>query len=130
VPDHDFLKRVVVDVRERTKTLEEIVEFGDFYFTEKEPSEDLKREFFKPEIADAFKALVEKVGKVDPWEQTGIEGAVKGLLEETGLKFKVLAQPMRVALTGKTVSPGIFEIMATLGKARVMERLGRALNYL
>jgi glutamyl-tRNA synthetase len=50
------------------------------------------------------------------------------VLDETGLKFKVLAQPMRVALTGKTVSPGIFEIMATLGREKVIERLERALN--
>ncbi|HOX00596.1 MAG TPA: glutamate--tRNA ligase, partial [Deltaproteobacteria bacterium] len=69
---------------------------------------------------------VEKLRTVDPWEHAGLEEAVRGVLEETGLKFKILAQPMRVALTGKTVSPGIFEIMATLGRDRVLDRLSRA----
>lgn len=126
VPGHDYLRRVVTDVRERTKTLEEIVDFGDFYFTEKEPPEELARDFFKPELALAFGTLVEKLCAVGPWEHADLEEAVKGVLEETGLKFKVLAQPMRVALTGKTVSPGIFEVMATLGRDKVLDRLGRA----
>jgi len=55
---------------------------------------------------------------------------VKSLLDETGIKFKVLAQPMRVALTGKTVSPGIFEVLATLGTERAVGRLKRALAYM
>ena len=58
------------------------------------------------------------------------EEAVQSLLNETGLKFKVLAQPMRVALTGKTVSPGIFEVLATLGRDRAIPRLKRALSYM
>lgn len=126
VPDHAYLQKVVTDVRERTKTLEEIVDFGDFYFTEKEPPEELRRDFFKPDLAPAFGTLVEKLRAVDPWEHAGLEEALRGVLEETGLKFKILAQPMRVALTGKTVSPGIFEIMATLGRDRVLDRLSRA----
>ena len=126
VPDREYLQKVVTDVRERTKTLEEIVDFGDFYFTEKEPPAELRRDFFKPDLALAFGTLAEKLRTVDPWEHAGLEEAVRGVLEETGLKFKILAQPMRVALTGKTVSPGIFEIMATLGRDRVLERLSRA----
>lgn len=126
VPDREYLQKVVTDVRERTKTLEEIVDFGDFYFTEKEPPAELRRDFFKPDLALAFGTLVEKLRTVDPWEHAGLEEAVRGVLEETGLKFKILAQPMRVALTGKTVSPGIFEIMATLGRDRVLDRLSRA----
>lgn len=130
IPDHAYLRQVVLDVRERTKTLEEIVEFGDFYFAEKEPPEELKETFFKPELAGIFRALVEKFERIDLSQKAQIEEAVKGLLDETGLKFKVLAQPMRVALTGKTVSPGIFEIISTLGKNRAIPRLKKALDYM
>jgi len=129
-PDHAYLTQVVLDVRERTKTLEEIVEFGDFYLTEKEPPKELKETFFKPELAAVFRSLVERLEKVDLSQKAQTEEAVKGLLDETGLKFKVLAQPMRVALTGKTVSPGIFEIISTLGKDRVIPRLRKALDYM
>ncbi|HQJ10166.1 MAG TPA: glutamate--tRNA ligase, partial [Deltaproteobacteria bacterium] len=130
VPDHAYLGQVVIDVRERTKTLEEIVEFGDFYFTEKEPPEELRETFFKPELAGIFRSLVERFEKIDLSRREQIEESVKGILEETGLKFKVLAQPMRVALTGKTVSPGIFEIISTLGEERVIPRFRKALDYM
>ncbi len=50
------------------------------------------------------------------------------MIAETGLKMKHIAQPVRVALTGGTVSPGIIELMLTLGKDRVMKRLERAIK--
>jgi glutamyl-tRNA synthetase len=74
--------------------------------------------------------LVERLENTDFSRKDALEEAVQALLSETGLKFKVLAQPMRVALTGKTVSPGIFEVLATLGHDRVIPRLKRALSYM
>ncbi|HNU73804.1 MAG TPA: glutamate--tRNA ligase family protein, partial [Deltaproteobacteria bacterium] len=130
VPDHSYIRRVIVDVRERTKTLEEIVDFGDFYFIDREPPAELKESFFKPELLQPFRMLIERIENLDLSEKTAVEGAVKSLLDETGIKFKVLAQPMRVALTGKTVSPGIFEVLATLGTERAVGRLKRALAYM
>jgi len=126
-PDMDYIERVVVDVRERTKTLADMVDFGDFYFQETEPPDDLKAKFFKPELARIFTSLVDKFEHIDLSNHDQTEDAVRALLEENSIKFKLLAQPMRVALTGKTVSPGIFEIIATLGKARVIARLKKAL---
>lgn len=130
VPEPSYLARVVTDVRERTKTLEEVVEFGDFYFADREPPEELCEKFFTPGIRDAFRMLVQRLENTDFSRKEALEEAVQALLNETGLKFKVLAQPMRVALTGKTVSPGIFEVLATLGRDRAMPRLKRALSYL
>lgn len=129
-PDPAYLEKVVQDVRERTKTLEEIVDFGDFYFMEKDPAEELRSQFFKPELAAVFQSLIERFEKIDLSEKTQAEEAVKAMLDETGMKFKLLAQPMRIALTGKTVSPGIFEIISTLGKDRVLPRLKKALAYM
>ena len=51
-------------------------------------------------------------------------------MEQTGLKMGKIAQPMRVALTGKTTSPGIFEIVEILGKERVVSRLKKAIGYI
>ena len=51
-------------------------------------------------------------------------------MEQTGLKMGKIAQPMRVALTGKTVSPGIFEIVVVLGKKKVIARLKKAIGYI
>lgn len=128
IADRAYVEQVIIDVRERTKTLKEMTDFGDFYFREHEPPDELKEKFFTPELADIFRALIDRLGSVDLADHTVTEEAIKGLLEDFSIKFKVLAQPMRVALTGKTVSPGIFEIMATLGKQRVISRLTKALH--
>jgi glutamyl-tRNA synthetase len=130
VPDRSYLTRVVLDVRERTKTLPEMVEFGNFYFAKSEPPEELKEKFFKTEIREPFHRLVERLEAVGDFRKEELEQAVQALLDETGLKFKVLAQPMRVALTGKTVSPGIFEVLTTLGRERSLPRLRKALAFM
>ena len=55
---------------------------------------------------------------------------VKLVMEKTGLKLGKIAQPVRVALTGKTASPGIFEIIKVLGRQRTLTRLQGALDYI
>lgn len=126
--DPDYVRNVVVDVRERTKTLVEMTEFGDFYFREVEPPEDLRRQYFTRDLEPVFRELVEDFSRMDHLDKAAAEACVKELLERFNLKFKAIAQPMRIALTGKTVSPGIFEVIATLGKSRVLARLEKALK--
>jgi glutamyl-tRNA synthetase len=105
-----------------------MLDFGDFYFHEVDPSEDLKKQFYTDELAPVFTALIACFEQIDLADRAKLEEAVKLILEEYNIKFKTIAQPMRVALTGKTVSPGIFEIIMTLGKPRVLSRLNKALN--
>lgn len=128
LPETDYIKNVVIDVRERTKTVEEIVDFGGFYFQDIDPMEELKKQFYTPDIAPVFKAITERFEQIDLWDKGHMEDAVKAILEEFNLKFKTIAQPIRVALTGRTVSPGLFEIMLTLGKTKVLSRLEKALS--
>ena len=59
-----------------------------------------------------------------------MEAFLKNFIEANGIKFKAIAQPLRVALTGKTVSPGIDEVMVTLGKDRVTQRINAAVDYI
>jgi len=130
LPDRGYRKNLVTDIRERTKTLQDMVEFGDFYFIEKDPPEELKRQFFVPELAGIFHALIQKLETINLEDRSLTETTISELLEEFSVKFKTIAQPMRVALTGKTVSPGIFEMLATLGNERSLHRLTRALDYM
>jgi glutamyl-tRNA synthetase len=127
-PDSDYVKNVVIDVRERTKTMAEMVEFGDFYFREVDPPVELKAQFYTKELAPVFESLIDRFSHIELSDKARAEEAVQALLEQFNLKFKTIAQPMRLALTGKTVSPGIFEIIATLGRDRVVPRLGKALS--
>ena len=60
------------------------------------------------------------------WTAEGLEAAVRSFAEAQGLKLGQIAQPLRAALTGSTVSPGVFEVMTVLGKAEVLGRLADA----
>jgi len=127
--DAAYLRRVVTDVRERTKTLKEMMSFGDFYFKEVKPDAELREKFFTPELAPIFSELISRLEPVDLTDKASVEEVFKQVLENHQIKFKLIAQPVRVALTGKTVSPGIFEIIATLDKV-VLPRLKAALAHM
>ncbi|HZY30260.1 MAG TPA: glutamate--tRNA ligase, partial [Candidatus Methylomirabilis sp.] len=67
---------------------------------------------------------------VDDWRAEMIEPVLRGMLEEMGIGTGKALQPLRVAVTGFSVSPPLFESMAALGKAKTLERLERALRRL
>jgi len=86
------------------------------------------KKFLTPASAPVIarvRAMVEKLGVNHSQE---MEKAFRELAEELGVKLVGVAQPVRVALTGRTASPGIFEVMGILGAASVLARLDRALN--
>ena len=63
---------------------------------------------------------------VDPWSAQGAEAAVRAFAERAGVKLGAVAQPLRAALTGRTTSPGIFDVLAVLGKAESLARHRRS----
>ena len=66
----------------------------------------------------------------DSFTEAAVESAFVQTMEKTGLKLGKIAQPVRVALTGKTVSPGIFEIIRVLGKEETLKRLAQAVAFI
>ena len=74
----------------------------------------------------AFLAEAARLDKVEPWTAAGIEETLRGLQTERGLKPKTAFQPVRLAITGRLVSPPLFESMELLGKPRSLARLDRA----
>jgi glutamyl-tRNA synthetase len=77
----------------------------------------------KPEVPALVDAVVETLGAVDPFDEAHLELAVRGLAERLGVKAGAVIHPVRVGLTGRMASPGIFEVMTLLGRARVLARL-------
>jgi glutamyl-tRNA synthetase len=73
-------------------------------------------------------ALAQTLRDLASWDEAGLEAAVRAQAEATGVKLGHLAQPLRAALTGSTASPGIFEVMAVLGREEVLARLGDAVD--
>jgi glutamyl-tRNA synthetase len=84
--------------------------------------------FLKSEIAQPLRELAAGIAALpEECAESAVQAVFEQLLARFGLKLGQLAQPVRVALTGGTVSPGIYEVIAVLGRSRTVERLNRAL---
>ncbi|HEX3034539.1 MAG TPA: glutamate--tRNA ligase [Thermodesulfobacteriota bacterium] len=128
--DERFIK-IVDSLRERAKTLVEIADSAGYFFTDEiKYDEAAQKKFLTPEILPIFETLISRLSSLDNFQASEMQNIFKEIMEERGIKMVQVAQPVRVALTGDTVSPGIFEVMEILGKERVIERLSRAVNHI
>lgn len=123
----DRLRQALPELNTRAKTLLELAQGAEPFLVE-EPDFDPKaaKKFLTPATApviEKVRSLVETLG-VDNHE--AMETAFRDLAEEMGVKLVGVAQPVRVSLTGRTASPGIFEVMSILGVESVLARLDRA----
>ncbi len=129
--DNEKSIQVVDTIKMRSKTLIEMAEGACFYFQEEltyEKNGDDK--FLKPDVLPLFEDLKKRLERGPEFDLPGLERLFEDFLEEKGIKLKKIAQPLRVALTGKTVSPGIFEVMNVLGKQKVLNRINRAISHI
>jgi len=130
--DDDYLAGVIGSLHTRSKTLMEMADGAHFYYRDDvQPYDDkAAKKFLKPETAQVLALVAEQLGELDNLAEKTQEGAFKRVMDETGLGFGKIAQPVRVALTGTTVSPGIFEVIEVLGKDRVLARLRAAMEFI
>jgi glutamyl-tRNA synthetase len=125
--DRRFVAKAISDLRTRSKTLLEMADGGVFYFQDEvQYDPDAASKFLTPEYLGHLEAVVDQLTGVAEYTKDGLEAFLRALAEERGTKLKWIAQALRVALTGKTVSPGIDEVMVTLGRERVIGRIRRA----
>jgi glutamyl-tRNA synthetase len=114
---------IVLAQRERAKTLKEMAEKSRFFYEEINLQESIPSEI-KPallKLRDKFQTLVE-------WNDSAIHNAIEEIADELGLKLGKIAQPLRLAVTGGSVSPPINVTLRLLGKERVLTRLRTALD--
>jgi glutamyl-tRNA synthetase len=131
VKDNDLLKRVIETLHARSKTLQEMAENALFYFVDDiRYEEKAAKKFLKPAALEALRLLINQFETLADFSEENLESAFRAAMEQTGLKLGKIAQPVRVALTGKTASPGIFEVSAILGKDKVIARLNKAIRYI
>jgi len=127
--DEAWLEKMVATLRERAKTLVELVDFAHFYLSDDltlDPKAAAK--FLKPESAEPLKRLAAELDSCRAnFDESAIQAVFERVLASCDLKLGQLAQPVRVALTGGTVSPGIYEVIAVLGRERTVDRLNKAL---
>jgi len=126
-PDAATLARIVVTLRERAKTLVELVDAGQFYFERPggyEPTAAAK--FLTPESVARLDALIERLAATPAFTVEGVERVYRELCDALGLKLVDLAQLTRVAVTGRTASPPMFDVLAILGRDETLARLRAA----
>ena len=128
----DYLAGVIETLHNRSKTLVEMADGAHFYYCEdvRPYEEKAANKFLKPEMADVLASLSERLTALDDLSEKKQETVFKDIMERFGLGFGKIAQPLRVALTGTGVSPGIFEMIAVLGKEKVAQRIRIAVDFI
>ncbi len=125
------LLMIIEQLRERSKTLNDFVSQSSYFYNEvTEYEEKAKNKFLTEDTKPILKALMEKLGSVENFTYDNIQKALEEVVVELDLKFGKIAQPMRVALTGGTVSPGIGEVIEILGKEKVISRIQKAIDFI
>jgi len=123
----DDVERTVWLIRERATTFVDAADRLDFVLRDPPAmDETAAAKFLVPAHTERLRELAGLVERVDPWTAQAIEQAVEAWVAAAGLQMKDLGQPARVALTGRTASPGLFDVIAVLGRERAARRLRSA----
>ncbi len=124
------LVKIVVNLRERAKTLKDMAQMAEYFFRDDHAVDDAAvAKFLTPAtkpILEDFAASVKNITSMDDAENLKTE--LEGLTKKYNVKPVAVIQPIRVALCGKTVSPGIFDVIAILGKETVERRIRKAIE--
>jgi glutamyl-tRNA synthetase len=128
----EWLERVVELLRPRARKLADFVERGRFFFTDAitYDSDATRRHLAAPGLADHVRALAAALASVEPFEAPAIEAALRQVAAARGVKAAPLIHATRVAVTGRAVSPGLFDVVAVLGRDRTIVRLDALERFL
>ncbi|MBF0187148.1 MAG: glutamate--tRNA ligase [Magnetococcales bacterium] len=130
--DLGYLADLIPGMQERTKTMVEMAEMAKFHFVEDVRPYNAKavKRFFKATILEPFTDLIAAFEAQTDWDEATLETTFKTVLERHGMGMGKLAQPVRIAITGGPISPGIFEVLHLVGRERSLKRLHLALEFL
>jgi glutamyl/glutaminyl-tRNA synthetase len=122
-----WLEQVLALVTPRVRRLPDFVELAKPFLAENidYDADAVSKHLAGPDIAGHVSALAERLAGVSPFDEAGIEAALRAVADARGIKAGVLIHAARVAATGKSVSPGIFDVLALLGKEKTLARLKR-----
>ena len=129
----EWYHKLLDQLRVRARTVDDIVrQAGPFLFGTLEYERDAVAKTWKDAAAtaDVLAALRDRLETLDPWTPQVMEPALRALAEARGVGAGKLFQPLRVALTGRAESPGIFEVLELLGRERSLARIDAALEHL
>ena len=122
--ERDRLRRAMPGLKQRAKTLVDLASSAAFYVHPRPlPLDPKAAKLLDPAARESLAGLAPVLTSVEPFAEAELEAAARAHAERQGIGFGKLAQPLRAALTGRSVSPGLFEVMAILGRDEVLKRL-------
>jgi glutamyl-tRNA synthetase len=129
--DRAVLEAAVTTLSERARTLVELAQMARFYFVEVvDLDPQAAARHLTPAAAPHLEELRARLAAHADWTAPALEALVREEVARRGIKLGGLAQPVRVALTGSTASPGLFEVMAILGREKTLARISAALTHI
>lgn len=128
VPEGEYATAVVALIQERCKTLKDVVAQTHFFFSDVVAyDEAAMKKWLKPGSVDLLSALLAKLNALTEWTAEAIHLSVQAVVDENEVGFAKVAQPVRIAVTGSTMSPSIDQTLALLGEDETILRLTKAL---
>ncbi|MDZ7374005.1 MAG: glutamate--tRNA ligase, partial [candidate division KSB1 bacterium] len=123
-----YLEKVVELLKLRARKLSDFPRVGRYFFFDPEgfEAQGVRKHFADPEVVSRLERLAEVLEGCEPFEAGRVEACLRSLAEELGIKAAQLIHPARLAVTGRTGGPGLFELFAVLGREVVVRRLRRA----
>ncbi|MBX6353548.1 MAG: glutamate--tRNA ligase [Thermoflavifilum sp.] len=126
-----WLRTAVEFARERTRTVRDLPDMLRYYFEAPESYDEKgARKHFRPETAVRLQAAADRLADVRPFGAVEVEKAFRSLISDLGIKGGDLIHPTRLALTGVTVGPGLFDVMVLLGRDECVARMRRAAQWI
>lgn len=128
----EYVKKIIVCLQDRMKTINEIVELSDFFFNDevKYDEASVNKHLKEAGVVDILAKLKEGLEKVSPFTKETIEPVFRDIAKELGVKAGKVIHPARVALTGRSDSPPMFDTVGLIGKERSIRRLGNTIQKL
>ncbi len=127
--DREYVLSIIKLFQDRLSTLNDFPQRADYFFLDEiEIEPEARKKFLTRDFSKEFKLFLERLDELEQFDAAHIESAFRNLVGELNLETKELIHPIRVALTGKTVGPGLFDLMHHLGREKVKKRLSRWIN--
>ena len=125
--DAAAVKRALYTIRDRATTFVQAADMLDPFFREPPVMDEKAAEkFLVKDAAPRITGFRDALAKASEWTEAALEASVNGWLAESGLEMKLVGQPVRVALMGRTASPSLFQVLFVLGRETSLARLSRA----
>lgn len=127
----DYFAKLVDTVRVRVKTLQEVADASAYFFKDVEAYDEKGvAKHFKPEAAELLEKCIAALEADEVFDLTSTEAIYNKIATDNGLALGKVIHPTRLALTGRTVSPGMFDVMVLLGKEKTLARMRKAVEYI